>query len=300
MKRIIIVHNPRSSKSFLVEREVIDEARKLKGYIVGKYEILATNVEDNAKKLAKILQDGDLVVSAGGDGTAVIATNGVILSKKDVKLAFLPYGNFNDVAKMFRVKNFKSAVKGESIEVWPIEILVNDKIWRRAIAYVSVGMMAESTRIFDNVKLRKGLQTGKIRLVRSGLGLFKWWLRHRNRKFLPQFSLNNHKVARDTTDYLAVNGKTAGGVLKFRGSYRMYGYFYSEVFSLRKFYKIIWFLMNGMRGKLAMNESEGDVLKFEKPAKVEIQAEGEYMTFEDIEQIEIRKSGTSIQVIRGR
>lgn len=38
-KRIILVHNPRSSGAGLVEMEVIDEARKLKGYVVAKYAV---------------------------------------------------------------------------------------------------------------------------------------------------------------------------------------------------------------------------------------------------------------------
>ena len=65
MPRLIIVYNPRSSKHALVEKEVLEPARQMKGWMVGKYEVKPTDVDDNAAKLAQILKDGDLVVTAG-------------------------------------------------------------------------------------------------------------------------------------------------------------------------------------------------------------------------------------------
>ena len=70
MKRIIIVYNPRSSRYELVKKEVLEKIRGLKGFAIGKYEVKPSNVDENAKELAKILIDGDIVITAGGDGTA--------------------------------------------------------------------------------------------------------------------------------------------------------------------------------------------------------------------------------------
>ena len=107
MKRLFIVYNPRSSRFLDVKKEVIDKTKSLKGYMVGKYEVEPTDVDENAKNLAKILKDGDLVLSAGGDATASISANGILRSNKDVTLAVLPYGNFNDLARTLGAKKFE-------------------------------------------------------------------------------------------------------------------------------------------------------------------------------------------------
>ena len=89
MKRIIVVYNQRSSRSILAKEEILGEARKLSGFLVGKYEVSPTDVDDNAEKLSRILGDGDLVVAVGGDATASIGLNGCLLSKKDVEYSAL-------------------------------------------------------------------------------------------------------------------------------------------------------------------------------------------------------------------
>ena len=73
MKRLLIIYNPRSSRFKDVEKEVLAKIRDLRGYMVGKYEILPTDVDDNAAKLAKFIRDDDLIIAAGGDATAVVA-----------------------------------------------------------------------------------------------------------------------------------------------------------------------------------------------------------------------------------
>lgn len=104
LKKLWIVYNPRSSHHAAVEAEVLAPARKVSGFLVGKYEIKQTSVEHNAEMLGAMLGDGDLVVSAGGDGTAAIAANAVMMSGKDVVFSALGYGNFNDMARMFRTR----------------------------------------------------------------------------------------------------------------------------------------------------------------------------------------------------
>ena len=70
MKRLIIVYSLRSSRYELFEREVLEPARKLKGWMVGKFEVREASVEENVRELVGQIRSGDLVVAAGGDGTA--------------------------------------------------------------------------------------------------------------------------------------------------------------------------------------------------------------------------------------
>ena len=106
MQRLILVYNPRSSRYVDVEREVISRLHHLKGYTIGKYEVKPTNLDDNITKLSKLLKNGDFVLSAGGDATGIIASNGILKSGKDATLAVLPYGNFNDLARTLGTMKF--------------------------------------------------------------------------------------------------------------------------------------------------------------------------------------------------
>ena len=96
MNRVFVVYNPNSSRYSDVRKEVLDKLKNLKGYIVGKYEVEKTDVDKNAEKFSKVLKDGDLVISAGGDATGIIASNAILKSGKAATLAVLPYG-YNDI-----------------------------------------------------------------------------------------------------------------------------------------------------------------------------------------------------------
>ena len=130
--RLILVLNPRSSQYAAVTREILEPARKLKGWTVGKFELDLGDVDENAARLAGILQDGDLVVAAGGDGTASVAVNGVMMAeegqsvvgagaRKRVTLAAVGYGNFNDTARMLGVKRREGLeeVVARFAQLWP-------------------------------------------------------------------------------------------------------------------------------------------------------------------------------------
>lgn len=104
MKQLFILYNPNSSRSADVKRGVLDHQKDFKGYLIGKYEVEKTDVDKNATKFAKLLKDGDLVIAAGGDATGVIAANAILKSEKDVTLAVLPYGNFNDLSRTLGTK----------------------------------------------------------------------------------------------------------------------------------------------------------------------------------------------------
>lgn len=214
LKKLIVVYNPRSSKHAAVAKEVLAPARKLSGWLVGKYEVKAMRLHENADELAKILSDGDLVVAAGGDGTASMAVNGVMRSGKDVALGVLGYGNFNDFARMLKSKRaveyggeyvggvteiVERYEAGKTKEIYPLEVKVDDKHWRYAPCYVSLGLFAESTAVFDEPKVREKLKTGKKHLFFSIFTLAKWYFRNRKREFLPEGKIKEVRHAAGVT-----------------------------------------------------------------------------------------------------
>ena len=160
MKRLLVVYNLKSSRFKDVEREVLVNLRNLNGYMIGKYEIQRIGVDKNVEQFAKLVEDGDLVLSVGGDATGVIAANGVLKSGKDATLAVLPYGNFNDLARTLGTKKLEDVLGGKTRKMWPLEILVDGKHYRYATCYTTIGMTAEAVELFDDSKVRKGLQKG--------------------------------------------------------------------------------------------------------------------------------------------
>ena len=308
MKRLMIVYNPRSSKFGRVRDEVIDESRGLEGWVVGKYEVLDTNVDDNAEKLAKVLNDGDLVVAAGGDATATIALNGAMLSRtKDVKLGVLGYGYFNDMARTLGARSLREIVAiteggsgGRVAEAWGLECLVNGKHWRWGMCYFTAGLFAESTVIFDQRDNRRGLRTGRKGMFYSIWLLAGWYFKHRKQRFLADFTLQGSGIERrfeGMTDYVAVNGRTVARMMRGGRWFLDDRKFLGEVRNFRSFWSLVWFMARSILVRIPGKKTRRDVLSFDEPAKVMIQAEGEYKKFEGVKMVEVRKAEKPIKVV---
>ncbi len=306
MQRILIVYNPRSSRASSVRTEVLDvlnnpkrmEKMGLSGAMVGKYEVEKTNVDANAVKLAKLIHDDDLVLAVGGDATAVIAANGVMLSKKDAMLAALPYGNFNDLAQTLGLKTLKDIFKAKTTKLWPLEIKVDGKHLRFSSCYVSLGMMAEATEIFDNQKIRKSLQKGHRSSWRSYPKLAKWYFKNRSKRdFLPEFKLNGAMQKKKVTDYFAVNGKSLARVMRGGKWYKNEKIFWHGTHRLKNFFKLATFMAKSMMKRIPGDETIGDTIEFLAPAKVEFQSEGEYKVLENVKKIEIKKAEQFLKVL---
>lgn len=295
MKRLVIVYNPRSSHFKNVEEDVIEPARHLSGWMVAKYEVAQIGVDENTRRLAKLLQNDDLVIAAGGDGTATIAVNGVMMAPaKNVRLGVMSYGNFNDVSRTFGDMKFKEILESNAHVVWPLRCVVDGKHWRYAMCYVTVGMFAEACAVFDEPKTRKTLRKGGKRTLFSLFSLVKWWLREHKRSFIPSFYLGDASGdmldKTSSSDYMAVNGLTVAKIMKGGRMFRDNKEFLSTTGELTRFWKLFGFMTKAVLKQVPAEKSELDLLKFNRPASVMIQAEGEYAELKDVKKIEVRKS----------
>lgn len=304
MRRLILVYNRRSSSFWRVEKEALAPARELKAWAIGKFEIAKTNVDDNAKRLARVLKDGDLVIAAGGDATATIVVNGVMLSKaKNVRVGAMPFGNFNDVARSLGSLKFEDIIKGDAQEVWPLECRVNGNHWRYGMCYFTAGMFAEACAVFDEPKVRARLKKKKRRhhLLFSLKTLVLWWLKRRKNEFLGDFVLGNSSEEYincvRTTDYMAVNGKTVAKMMRGGKWYLQDDYFLSATGKLRHLPKIGWFMARSIVKRVPGVESDYDRLVFKTPTNLMLQAEGEYKRLENVRLIEVKKAEKPILAI---
>lgn len=297
MNRLIVIYNPRSSRFSEVEQDVISRTRKLQGYAVGKYEVAPTNLEDNIKKLAKILRDGDLVLSAGGDATGIIASNAIINSKKDATLAVLPYGNFNDLARTLRTKKIEDVLESRPGLLYPLDVLINGQHWRYATCYVTIGMTAKAVGIYNQPKMRAKLKKTFGRKVSSYTELSKWYFKNRRECLLPEFKLNGKLQPKKTSDYAAVNGRSMARVMKGREDYRDPIFFRSETDRLTNSYRLFKLMLKSIIFRIPGSPTKGDVLEFVKPSTITLQAEGESETINNVKTIEIKKGGVCLKVI---
>lgn len=301
MRRLIIVYNPMSSRYADVKSQVLDKAKNLEGILMGKYEIKKIGLDKNVEKLAEILNNGDMVVSAGGDATGVISVNAIVRSGRDAVLAVLPFGNFNDLSRTLGVERFEDVFgdKVQESKLYPLEIKIDGELFRYATCYVTVGMMAESVKIYDTPDLRRKLKTRFGREIISYVDLAKWYFGNRRKKvFLPQFYLNGALKKPGMSDYIAVNGRYMAKVLKGGEEYCDKKIFRRYVGKLTRLPRLVKFMATGMMRRVPGEETVGDVLEFVNPAKVEIQAEGEYKVCDNVKKIEIKKGTKYLKVVK--
>jgi len=302
MRRLIIVYNPRSSRHAEVRSEVLDKTTGLRGYMVGRYEVRPTDVDDNATKLAQVIQDGDLVIAAGGDGTATIGLNGCMLSGKDVTYGVLGFGNFNDFARMLGAETIGQIAsrfeqKNSAKEIYPLEAIINNRHWRYAACYFTIGLFAESTQVFDQPEIREELKKGNKTFAFSAKFLAKWYFQNKKRQFLPSFSINHQTVKPKTTDYVAINGKTVAKMIPGGNWYQSPEKFWSGTARLGSFFRLVWLGIRAITKHLPGHETMHDTLNFIEPSNIMIQAEGEYQKFSDVTTVEIRKAPKPLKVI---
>lgn len=295
MQRIVIVYNPRSTHAKEVEEKVIEPARHLAGHVLAKFEVADAIMDINANRLAKVLFDNDLVIAAGGDGTATVAINGIMLSSaKNVRLGVEGFGNFNDVARSFGNLKFEEIVNANAHEVWPLRCYVNDKHWRYGMCYFTIGMFAEACAVFDDPKTRKTLRKGGRKLIFSLFTLAKWWLKQHKRSFLPSFLLGDASGdfvdKTGSSDYMAVNSITVAKIMKGDRYFTKKKDFLSSTGELTRFWPMVSFMLKSFFKKIPGDISELDVLHFGTASRVTVQAEGEYAELEDVKKIKIVKS----------
>ena len=308
-RRIIIVYNPRSSKAQRVVDEVVSPIQKISGVMVGKYEVRPTDVDDNAEALSKILLDGDIVISAGGDGTATIGLNGAMLSKREVRFMALPFGNFNDMARTMK------QASGE--EFYPLEMEINGEHYRYAACYFTIGMFAESTEVFDEKKTRKKLQTKDRRLLFSIFTLAGWYFKNKKRRFIPAFEYVSKvekkgengisltpvkRLSKEETvkisDYIAVNGVSVAKIIRSgEGFYKSGTGFLSVTRGLGSFLRLSSFMARSMFKRIPGAVSVEDILTFPDGGDVMVQAEGEYKRILGVKEIVIKKSKKPIKIL---
>ena len=301
--RVVLVVNSRSSQAKKVEAEAI---RPIKRVILGKtgllnvtffqYEVAPTDVDNNAEKLAACLMDGDILVTLGGDGTATIGVNAAFLSGKKVRYYTLPFGNFNDIARTVR--------RTRGGEVYGLESRVDGEHFRFALCYFTMGMLAESTEVFDEGKIRERLRKKRGRLYFSLMVLFKWFMKNHKKRFIPRFryELDGNRGGVEMagiSDVVILNGESMAKLVR-GGDYYLNDRFLVRMASLQNIFTMCWFMIRGFFMGVKGEKASKFKITFEEEVvggEVEIQAEGEYKKLKNVKNIEFKKTKEALQIL---
>ncbi|MDO4979054.1 MAG: diacylglycerol kinase family protein [Candidatus Saccharibacteria bacterium] len=288
-ERLVFVWNPRSSKALRVKKEAYEpifEALSKKFY---SFEIAKAPVPENVKRLNAVLKDGDVVIVAGGDGTALVGLNSVVETGKNVQFYALPFGNFNDMPRTLK-RHRQGTIK-------PIEALVNGSHYQYAACYFTMGMMAEATEIFDSPVVRGKLKEGgKSRPVFSVLQLAKWYFRNKHRQFIMPVEIDGKFYKKGLSDAMAVNGASVAKMIK-GGDMASTDEFIAVKGQLTSFVRLCVFMARGILFRVPGVKDTSMKFKFSRPTVVEIQAEGEYKRVEDVNTVEFRKVNKEVKVL---
>lgn len=302
-RRVILVYNKSSSHFADVDQNVIRPLRGLveRGHLV-ECTIKRSGFEHNVKELKKAIKKSDLVIAAGGDGTATITANAIIASKrKDISFGVLGYGNFNDMSHSFGTRRAEVEYlldhADNTSDVYPLHMQINGKHFRYGVGYFTIGLFAEATEVFDHKEKREKMQNGHANPLYSWKILVDFYLKSRKTIRIPDYTLNDGKVVVGTTDYIALNGRWMAQVLKGERNLLGARQFISAQYNLSQFHSLAPFMLRSILHRAPGYLSESDTLAFSEPASVEIQAEGEYCKMSGIKTIKISKTEQPLHVI---
>jgi hypothetical protein len=177
-----------------------------------------------------------------------------------------------------------------------MEMLVDGEHFRYGLCYFTVGMFAEATEIFDLKDNRDYLKAKKGSITYSLKVLMSWYFQNVKKEFLPKFTLNGKRIAKGTSDYMAINNVSVARFMKGRRWY--WGKMFSST-TLRGtvFKELVRFITRAVLFGIPGREVKEDRIIFNEYADVEVQGEGEYRRLIGVKKIEVRKAERSLQVI---
>lgn len=300
-RRLVVAHNPNSSRAALVEQYVFKRLRDA-GIAYDAIEVQQASLEDNVSRLAPLIQKDDIILSAAGDGSAHALFHAVLAANQPgVEIGFLAFGNFNDLPHAFNTKAtlqdpvmFLKNARPE--EVWPLQVEKNGALLRNALLYSSVGWTANAAAEFDRPEVRHRITHGGAGLLRSLPRLGVYYLKSRNRSLLPSFRYNEKEYQK--TDVIVSNGPTVARLFRSGKQYYLGESFLLTMLDVRSLIKNIPFLVSGFIGKMKGIETSTALLEFASPANLTLQCDGEVVELKDVNTLSIKKVRTPITVLR--
>jgi hypothetical protein len=289
-KRIIVIHNPHSTRASKVQAGVFERLDDA-GVTYACHQTHAADTETNIADMRAVLRDGDIVMSAGGDGTAMQVANAVLREgHTDTLLAPMGYGNFRDLGR----ERDPLALLGPNAhteESHPMTIEVNGRYLRDAPGYMTLGFTALAASRFGSpesrARMRNMPEFAKLAASIGQLGLD--YFRMRDRK-LPVFRTSLSPIVQQAvTDVLAINSRQVGRVIRSSTDYAAGETFGVHSANVSSILSNVPFGLRALAGHAPAQVVSGLSLRFEQPSTIPFQTEGEYAELQNVDSIFVYK-----------
>lgn len=288
--RNIFVHNPHSTRAEQAN-DLIDRLDAA-GLRYEAHETPSPRAKDTIDWMANLVQPGDRIFSAAGDGTASQIGEGVLGSETpNIEIAFGPFGNFNDgPASLGHVDpvdffNGRNAIR----PLVPIEV-DQDGERHTALFYATLGWTAGLAMRFMTGN-REKMKASRSKMMRRMSDAAFYYALHSQDK-LPGFTVDDDPVVHDrVSDVLLRNSSVMAGLVRGRD------FMSGSTFGLRELNvgnlpKNVPFLFDSVvRGKTPSTAVEKVVLKFTDPADFYLMRDGESGRVEGVNELTFRKYG---------
>lgn len=303
-RRLIIAHNPHSSRADAVKRQVFDRLDAA-SYAYATIEVQQAPLEDNVARLAPLIQANDIILSAAGDGSAHAVIHTVLAAKQPgVELGFLAYGNFNDIPHVLNSKDtlhdpVAFLEKAKTRQAWPLIASVDGKPLRGALLYATIGWTAKAASYFDDPNVRHKITHGGAGRVKSIWRTGVYYLKTRNSSTLPRFRINE-TLYEHSTDALFINSPLYAGMFHTGKDYYRQEVFLFRVLDVRSIIRNAPFLFSSLIGHMGGREEKHTALEFDSPASIPIQCDGEVVQLTGVTRIEISKTNVPLNILGTR
>lgn len=142
-KRFVVIFSPKSTRAdkyIRVRPSLIDMAHDMSAAFT-EVRLEDTPYRQGRQLICDELQDGDLVIACGGDGTAQVTFDAVYGSKVDATYATIPLGNGNDTARAFYSGHRSPALilNSTPIDFYPLNIYINGHRQFALVSYITFG-----------------------------------------------------------------------------------------------------------------------------------------------------------------
>ena len=289
-ERIVVAHNPYSTRASKVQTGVFDRLDAA-GIAYETYRTKYPSTEDNIADMRDSFQEGDTILSAAGDGTAMQIANAVLREgHQNTRIGVMGYGNFRDMGQeQDPLKLLDSSA--QTVDIHPMTIEVNGTYLRDAPAYMTLGFTALAASKFGAAGSRERMrylpEWTKMAATLGQLGID--YFKMRDRKLPPFHSSLSPRVQRAVTDVLAINSAQVGGIIRSATDYGRtdtFGFRTNDVSSVAP---NLPFGLMALAGHAPATPVYGASIRFEQPAIVPFQTEGEYAELQDVSRIFVYK-----------
>ncbi|MDL2342387.1 MAG: diacylglycerol kinase family protein [Patescibacteria group bacterium] len=317
MERTLVIRNPACSHAEKVQHDVLNVLHdELPPANLTELWTPSANRAETIEAIAAVIQPGDRIIVAAGDGTGNAVANAYISAKAEgSRIAFLPYGNFNDMASTFTSKAARKNPllllhsSAETVQVRPLSVSKNGEQFSYAMLYATVGWTALAAAMFDTSVTRQALQSGQATLTNSLRDIARMYFKTRSSAFLPPFYRDgDENLHEHTTDIVSINGPVMARIIKSQERFYAQQQFLRTDLDVSRLSRNVPFL-----GKSALNFVLGsnfklpgariveDSLRFSS-AELPVQLDGEFTLLPDVANLRLSKdqrvSAPTISIIK--